>query len=175
MSEGELIQATQATWGNVISLIGITITILSGYLIVAYVAGRDMSRSQVVIVNTRYVLIFSLMLMSVYTLTLRATEMGQLSIEASAQRSLGPRPEIPFLLLAVFSFCLLASLKFMWDVRQKGKQHEAHAERRTDLRSAGRGLTRQHMSRGASSTNRTPPSPRPNLCCWRSKTTAPKD
>ncbi len=121
MSEGELIQVAQETWGNVISLIAITITILSGYLVVAYAAGRDMSRSQVAIVNTLYVLIFSLMLMSIYTLTMRATEMGQLSIELSTDRHLGPRPEIPVFLLAVFSFCLVASLKFMWDIRRKGK------------------------------------------------------
>ena len=121
MSEGELIQVAQETWGNVISLIAITITILSGYLVVAYAAGRDMSRSQVAIVNTLYVLIFSLMLMSIYTLTMRATEMGQLSIELSTDRRLGPRPEIPILLLAVFSFCLVASLKFMWDIRRKQK------------------------------------------------------
>jgi hypothetical protein len=55
MELAELVQATQAAWSNVISIGALIITIISGYLVVAYVAGRDMTRSQVVIVNSLYV------------------------------------------------------------------------------------------------------------------------
>ena len=117
MTEAELIDAAQATWGNVISIIAILISLLSGYIVLAYVAAEKMTGAQVTIVNTLYILIYTLILGSNYTLTTRATEMAELSIQKSTERVMGPTPELPILLVIVFGFCLLASLKFMWDVR----------------------------------------------------------
>ena len=117
MTEAELIDAAQATWGNVISIIAILISLLSGYIVLAYVAAEKMTVAQVTIVNTLYILIYTLFLGSNYTLTTRATEMAELSIQKSTERVMGPTPELPILLVIVFGFCLLASLKFMWDVR----------------------------------------------------------
>lgn len=122
MTEAELIDAAQATWGNVISIIAILISLLSGYIVLAYVAAEKMTVAQVTIVNTLYILIYTLILGSNYTLTTRATEMAELSIQKSTERVLGPTPELPILLVIVFGFCVLASLKFMWDVRHPKEQ-----------------------------------------------------
>ena len=122
MTEAELLDVAQAAWANVISCLAILITILSGYIAVAYVAAKDMTRSQVAIVNTLYVLLYGLTLMSAYTFTMRATEMGVLSLQLSTQRTLGPRDDIALLVVTVFAFCLVASLKFMWDIRHARRQ-----------------------------------------------------
>ena len=117
MTEAELIQTAQAVWGNVITMCTIEITLLTGYIVVAYLAGSDLNRSQVAIVNTLYVLLSIFALMSIYSMSMRATEMAVLSIGMSEQRNLGPTLWLPMGVAVIFAFCLLASLKFMWDVR----------------------------------------------------------
>ena len=117
MPEAEMIQAAQATWGNTISLVAILITLISGYLIAAYLVGSQLGRTQVVIVNTLYVLLSTFLLMSTYNLSIRATEMAAIAIEMSDKRILTPQLWIPMGMITIFSFCLVASLNFMWDVR----------------------------------------------------------
>jgi hypothetical protein len=117
MPEAEMIQATQATWGNTISLVAILITLMSGYIVAAYLVGSQLDRPQVVIVNTLYVLLSTFLLISTYNLSIRATEMAAIAIEMSDKRILTPQLWIPMGMISIFSFCLVASLKFMWDVR----------------------------------------------------------
>ena len=117
MTEAELISAAQAAWGNVISMISLFITLLSGYLIVAYLAAANMTSSQTGIVNTLYILISAFLLASIYTLSTRATEMASLSVEMSTQRVLEPQLWLPLGVICIFIFCIVASLKFMWEVR----------------------------------------------------------
>ena len=117
MTEAELISAAQAAWGNTISLISLFITLLSGYLVVAYLAAANMTSSQTGIVNTLYISICSFLLASIFTLSNRATEMAALSVEMSTQRVLEPQLWLSFGVLFVFAICAIASLKFMWDVR----------------------------------------------------------
>jgi hypothetical protein len=95
----------------------VAITLLSGYIIVAYLAGKELERSQVLIVNSLYLLLFLFVLMGIYSLSIRATEMAALSVQISEQRNLGPTLWLPLGVVAIFAFCLVASLKFMWDVR----------------------------------------------------------
>jgi hypothetical protein len=117
MPEAEMIQAAQATWGNTISLVAILITLMSGYLVAAYLVGSQLSRPQVVIVNTLYLLLSTFLLISTYNLSIRATEMAAIAIEMSDKRILTPQLWIPMGMISTFTFCLVASLKFMWDVR----------------------------------------------------------
>ena len=93
------------------------ISILSGYLIIAYLAGINMTRSQVVIVNTLYILLMILMMAAMFSITLRANEMAMLSFQMSSQRTISPHGFMPLIAVIFFFFCTIASLKFMWDVR----------------------------------------------------------
>lgn len=117
MTEAELISTAQATWGNVISMISLFITLLSGYLMVAYLAGADMTSSQTGIVSTLYLLICAVLLAAIFALSTRANEMAALSVEMSTQRVLGPQLWLSLGVISIFVFCVGASLKFMWDVR----------------------------------------------------------
>ena len=78
---------------------------------------RNLNRSQVAIVNTLYVPLSTFALMSIYSMSISATEMVVLSIDITQQRTLGPTLWLPLGVTVIFVFCLLASLKFMWDVR----------------------------------------------------------
>ena len=95
---GELLQAAQAAWATTISTGALLTTILSGYLIVAWVAGKDMSRSQIVIVNALYVAFYSLTLVSTHIFTMRATELMQIAVELSNERLSRPFPDIAHVL-----------------------------------------------------------------------------
>ena len=117
MTEAELFQAAQAVWANSISMMVVQISLLSGYIVAAYLAGGNLTGSQVAIVNGLYILLSIFVLSSIYTLSNRATEMAALSIQASEVRELGPQHWLPMGLVCIFSICLVASLKFMWDVR----------------------------------------------------------
>ncbi len=117
MTEAELLEVAQMGWGNVISLTTLFITILSGYLITAYVAGARMKREQVVIINLLYILMTGLVLSAIIVMTLRATEWGRLSLELSNVRSKGPADWTSWGVATTCGFSVLASLKFMWDVR----------------------------------------------------------
>ena len=117
MTEAELVSAAQAVWANVIALIAIMLSILSAYLVVAYMAGNKMTHSQVVIVNSLFVLVSIFLLWGAFTLVQRAIEMATLAIDMSNQRTLGPTPAVARAIVVIFGVCPLASLKFLWDVR----------------------------------------------------------
>jgi hypothetical protein len=46
MNEMEILEVSNIMWGNAISLMGLVITLISGYLIAAYIAGHGMTHSQ---------------------------------------------------------------------------------------------------------------------------------
>jgi hypothetical protein len=117
MTEAELVSAAQAVWANVIAFIAIMLSILTAYLVVAYMAGSKMTHSQVVIVNGFYILVMMFLLWGSFVLGERAIEMGTLAIGMSTQRTLEPTPNVARAIVAIFGVCSLASLKFMWDVR----------------------------------------------------------
>ena len=95
----------------------IWITIVSGYLIVAFLAGGRLDRSQVTILNTFYIMVSILVVYGIYgSFTTQAYYAYQLKLIApeSPQRMnqfMTWGITIP-LILGVF-----AALKFMWDIR----------------------------------------------------------
>ena len=117
MTEAELVSAAQALWANVIALMAILLSVVSAYLIVAYLAGSKLTQSQAVIANALYILVSVFLVWAMFVLSQRALEAATLAIDMSTQRELGPTPNVALALVAIFGICSLASLKFMWDVR----------------------------------------------------------
>ena len=95
----------------------ILLSVVSAYLIVAYLAGSKLTHSQAVIVNSLYVLVSVFLVWAMFVLAQRGIEVATLAIDLSTQRELGSTPNVARALIAVFGVCSLASLKFMWDVR----------------------------------------------------------
>lgn len=120
------------------SLGAVIIALLSGYPVVAYVAGRDMTRSQIVIVSTLYVLLSILALMPILAFAMRAMELMQFAVSLSNRPLSGPRPNLIQALLVVWLFALAASLEFMWDIRHKAQEQWPRTEQRADFRLAAR-------------------------------------
>ena len=117
MTEAEILAVSHESWSNAISLVALFVSILSGYLIVAYLAGKNMTRSQIVIVNSLFVGLAGFLIMGQLAFASISIEMDFIAIEMSTQRFVRPQPYIPYGLTIFYGICVIAALKFMWDVR----------------------------------------------------------
>ena len=111
--------APQALSNSIAFFMGF-VTVLSAYLIVAYVAGKDLLRSQVIIINLLFVAVAAMTCFgNVVTSrnSIQAHYLGSLHV-----KEMTPLPEaliylFPLSILVVDVCLVLASLKFMWDIR----------------------------------------------------------
>ena len=101
---------------------GILITLISGYLVVAYLVGKQLTRTQVIIMNALY-LISALLLVfgSFYhgldaqiARKMMALQIPELDIYSYADMNTHLWPSI---ISIVYSCLIVASLIFMWQVR----------------------------------------------------------
>ena len=117
MSEAELLEIANANFGNGVSIMALFLSLLSGYLIVAYIVGSKMTRSQVMIVNTLYIGLGAFLILSMIAFSTNANEQMEIAFEMTTQRSIEPNPYLAHIVTSFLAFCLAASLKFMWDIR----------------------------------------------------------
>ena len=117
MTEAEALEISSMMWSNSISLLAISITLISGYLIAAYIAGSGMTHSQAIIVNILYVGFASFLVLSMLSFMTAAGELGVIAFEMTNKRTGPPRIYLAHAVLMFVCFCVAASLKFMWDIR----------------------------------------------------------
>ena len=70
MVEAELLEISNMAWGNSIALVGLVITLISGYLIAAYIIGANITSSQSVIINILYIGFVSFLIISFFAFLL---------------------------------------------------------------------------------------------------------
>ena len=119
MTEAELLEAGQFAYSNSLAAFAIYVTMLSGYLVVAYLVAGQMTRPQVIIVNILYSLLTVVVVASFVSFAQVGYENTRLALEMSTQRVVGPMPMVAESAVVVMVFCYLASLKFMWDARHQ--------------------------------------------------------
>ena len=117
MSEAELLEISNIMWSNAISLLGLAITLISGYLIVAYIAGAKLTHSQAIIINTLYIGFALLLFLTMMSFSHSAGELATVAFEMSTQLTNPPRTILAYAIGTFVTFCVAASLKFMWDIR----------------------------------------------------------
>ena len=97
--------------GNGGSAMGLYVTVTSGYLLVAYLAGKDLTRLQTVIISVLYVTFATFN-------TLAVVSYFQSAFYFSHTYGAGRTPYWPvYGVGTLFSLGIFACLKFMWDVR----------------------------------------------------------
>ena len=117
MSEAELFEAGQFAYSNSLAAFTIYITLLSGYIVVAYIIGEKLVGSQTIIINTLYSLLMLTVLAAFVSFARIGYETNYLASEMSTLRKVAPMPLVAELAVVVMVFCYLASIKFMWDIR----------------------------------------------------------
>ena len=110
----EQLQTISSLTAGALTAIGIYLTIVSGYLIVAYLAGSKLSRSQVVVVSMLFVL-FSLYL------SLTSFNFINSTYLYSASVGLVSDPFGAWIMLVLLISGIITSLWFTINVRRKGK------------------------------------------------------
>lgn len=118
MTEAELVEATTAYFDIALTSLTTYITACSGYLIVAYLVGRNLTKSQNMIVSTLFCFITVVTAYAFYAWSERA--FGFLYAQISLPTAVVDREPVPLMaqfLTAALILGIVACLKFMWDVR----------------------------------------------------------
>lgn len=119
MSTDGLLEVSFVAWGNAVALLALLVTIISGYLVTAFVAGDKMLRSQVAIITALYLLLSIFVLWGTRNMIDKAADFEEAAYGLAsgdlAQFTTGEN--VGLAIVAIFAICIVASLKFMWDVR----------------------------------------------------------
>jgi hypothetical protein len=122
MTETELVEAANSSWSLVVSALGAYMTITSAYLIAAFLAGAKLTTPQVGIISALFITMASTLMIGLYGWTVRGSyytsELAALNSDAAAHGF----SVIPIVLTSICSMGVLASFKFMWDIRHPKKQ-----------------------------------------------------
>lgn len=97
-----------------LTAIGIYLTIVSGYLIVAYLVGSKLSRPQVIVISILFLLFSLYLALSAYNF-IYATHRYSNSVNIPSYAASA------WAMLAILVAGIIASLWFMWDTRQREK------------------------------------------------------
>jgi hypothetical protein len=92
-------------------------TILSAYLIAAYMAGSQLTRSQVIIISGGFSIAASMCCFVAFSHALRSIEFANEVRLLNPNRDFAVRPWVAHTWGALLSLGILVALKFMWDVR----------------------------------------------------------
>jgi hypothetical protein len=113
----ELIEAAGTYYGLGVDVLTLYITITSGYLIVAYLIGDKLTKTQVAIVNTLYIVMSSI---AAYGTTIWIVRGVYFSLQQSAIE-VGMPLHATYIVPAMIGVFMIGGivtcLKFMWDVR----------------------------------------------------------
>ncbi len=117
MSEYELVDAAASYLSLLQTWIATYFTVLTAYLITAYVAGINLTRSQVSIINVGFMVLGGLCSLGATGTAARFLEFTRQVAELNPQRIYLASDPMSWAVSAVLFGGLLAALKFMWDIR----------------------------------------------------------
>lgn len=119
MSVDGMLEVSFVAWGNAVALTALFVTIISGYLVIAYVAGSKMLRSQVAIITVLYLLLSLFVLWATLNMVNRAADFENIAygLASGELAQFTSKDDAGIAMVSIFAICLVASLKFMWDVR----------------------------------------------------------
>ena len=118
MSEAELLESSASYMGLSLDVLSFYMTVTSGYLIVAFLAGSKLSGLQTNIVSTLYVFMAAVCTYGLFGLLSRATQLSAQHAALSDNLTSYASTLIPLVLSATMAGGILASLIFMWNIRK---------------------------------------------------------
>jgi hypothetical protein len=119
MSTDGLLEVSFVAWGNAVALLALLVTIVSGYLVTAFVVGDKLLRSQVAIITALYLLLSTFVLWGTRNMIDRAADFEDVAygLASGDLAQFTSKENVGLAIVAIFAICIIASLKFMWDVR----------------------------------------------------------
>jgi len=117
MSEAEIWELILLSQANAATFIAMLLTLISGYLIIAYLVGDKLSGQQILLVNG----LFLLASFGIGFPAFAAYERAAFLLSLTSETFQSPRSAGMYIApggsVVIFVGAILASLKFMWDVR----------------------------------------------------------
>lgn len=117
MEIAELVESTGIFFGLVVDVLSFYMTITTGYLLVAYLVGDKLGKLQITIISSLYVGLASLACYGIFAWTSRAVHFAALQAAVDPVSGVFPGKYGPHLIAAFLAMGILASLRFMWDIR----------------------------------------------------------
>jgi len=117
MTEAEAVESATAFWDLFATMLSVYLSATTGYLIAAYLVGQKLTFSQSFTVSGLYVVFASLSAYAAIGFALRGVDYVAIMMEHRPDAIFYGRPEAVLPLGAVLFVGIVASLKFMWDVR----------------------------------------------------------
>ena len=117
MTPYELTDLAQSVFSNGLASYGIFLSVVTAYLVAAYMAGAVLTQAQVTLLTVLFLLVTAILTWLVSAYAYWGTYYADLA-RLEAERSLmSPQPWIPAFLAIVSLITIVASLAFMWSVR----------------------------------------------------------
>ena len=113
----ELIDLAASMYANSATMYAILLTIVSGYLVVAYIAGAKLKRGQVVIVNALFLITCLTTIAALASFSQVAQEFAMAGVEARGREGSLASYFSSYFIFAIDFLIIISCLKFMWDVR----------------------------------------------------------
>ena len=117
MTEYELVDAIASFNSNMYSWTTLYLTVLSAYLVTAYILGAALSKSQAIIINTCFVVFSLLGVFAIRGSAMRCLEFNAEVTAINPERVFAINLEVVWVICLILLIGIFAGLKFMWDVR----------------------------------------------------------
>jgi hypothetical protein len=117
MTEAEIVESITSYYELVVSMMGLYLTVTSGYLIVSYMVGSKLTRSQTAMVSALYVIFALITSFGVTGFFLRAADYIEPLQQANPDRGYFGVPVVIAVITIILIGGVFMSCKFMWDVR----------------------------------------------------------
>ena len=117
MTEYELQELAFTAGGLGINFSALLITLISSYLVVAYIAGSDLTRQQVTLVNVLFLFTSSLFLYGAISSFVKQLNFVEKLRILDAENYYPVTPLVVIAVTTTFLLIVLASIHFMWSVR----------------------------------------------------------
>lgn len=119
MGEADLLEASTNYMSLTLDVLSFYMTITSGYLIAAFLAGVRLTRSQVFIVSTLYIFMAVVATYALFAFLSRGTQLSVQHASQSSNLTLYASDVIVIIMTACMAAGILASLIFMRNIRQR--------------------------------------------------------
>jgi hypothetical protein len=117
MEAADYLEAAYSYFGLTIDMLSFYMTVTSGYLIVAYLAGAKLSRSQIAVISTLYIFMASIATYGLYAFVARGSAFAHKHSALDPGIFVYATPVLSVVLSATLAGGIIASLLFMWNIR----------------------------------------------------------
>lgn len=117
MTEYEAVELSQIYFANFLSMNALMLTMISGYLITAYIVGSSLKLGQVCIINGIFLSVSIWTGWAGYAYVMGGSYYAVVGGSMNPDRVVYAGPLTGYVTVIVYVCFTLASFKFMWDVR----------------------------------------------------------